>query len=120
MKKTDLENMSIDALWALHEQVSNILSLRIASEKRELEKRLAYLNRGPAAIVQDPLQTDSGEGRGRRKYPRVLAKYRNSTAPHETWSGRGKQPRWLVAAIKAGRRVEDFRIDQAAAPKGRR
>ena len=52
MKKIDLEDMSIDDLWTLHEKVSNILSTRIASEKHELEKRLAYLNRGADAIMQ--------------------------------------------------------------------
>lgn len=121
MKKIDLEAMSIDDLWTLHEKVSRILSVRIASEKHELEKRLAYLNRGTDAIVQGAdLTSGNGEGKPRRKYPRVLPKYRNPSAPHETWSGRGKQPRWLVAAIKTGRKIDDFRIGTAANSKGRR
>ena len=41
MKKIDLDGMSLDALWELHEQLSRILLLRIASETRELDKRLA-------------------------------------------------------------------------------
>jgi DNA-binding protein H-NS len=40
----------------------------------------------------------------------VLPKYRNPFVPSETWSGRGRQPRWLVAAVKAGRKIEDFKI----------
>lgn len=119
MKKIDLENMSIDELWTLHESVSRILSDRITSEKRELEKRLAYLNRGPDAIVQGTDPT-TGEAKPRRKYPRVLPKYRNPSAPHETWSGRGKQPRWLVAAIKSGRKIDDFRIGAAGSSRSRR
>ena len=121
MKKIDLESMSIDELWALHEKASRILSARIASEKHELEKRLAYLNRGSDAIMQGTaLATGNGEGKPRRKYPRVLPKYRNPSAPHETWSGRGKQPRWLVAAMKNGRKVDDFRIKSAADSKAKR
>ena len=121
MKKIELENMSIDDLWALHEKVSRILSTRIASEKHELEKRLAYLNRGADAIMQGAeLTSSNGDGKPRRNYPRVLPKYRNSAAPYETWSGRGKQPRWLVAAIKTGRKVDDFRIAAAGNSKGRR
>jgi DNA-binding protein H-NS len=121
MKKIDFEDMSIDELWALHERVSRILSARIATEKHELEKRLAYLNRGSDAITPGNVPaSDSGEGKQRRKYPRVLPKYRNTSAPHETWSGRGKQPRWIVAAMKNGRKIEDFRIRSAAEPKGRR
>jgi DNA-binding protein H-NS len=121
MKKIDLEDMSIDDLWTLHEKVSRILSVRIASEKHELEKRLAYLNRGTDAIMQGvELTSGNGEGKPRRKYPRVLPKYRNPSAPHETWSGRGKQPRWLVAAIKTGRKIDDFKIGAAGGSKGRR
>jgi DNA-binding protein H-NS len=121
MKKIDLETMSIDDLWTLPEKVSRILSARIASEKHELEKRLAYLNRGADAIMQGTeLASGNGEGKPRRKYPRVLPKYRNPSAPHETWSGRGKQPRWLVAAIKTGRKIDDFRISAAGNARGRR
>jgi DNA-binding protein H-NS len=120
MKKFDLKNMSIDDLWYLHEEVSKILSLRIASEKRELEKRLAYLSGGKSAITREIERVSNGERKPRRKYPRVLPKYRNPSTPFETWSGRGKQPRWLVAAIKLGRKIDDFKIGAAGNGKGRR
>ena len=122
MKKIDLEAMSFDDLWSLHEHISQILSVRITSEKRELERRLAVLNRGRDVIEgkedRDPAQGNAN-GRARRKYPRVLPKYRNPQTS-ETWSGRGKQPRWLVAAIKTGRKMEDFEIGAAGELKGRR
>jgi DNA-binding protein H-NS len=120
MKKNDLEAMSVDDLWTLHERVSKILSVRIASEKRELEKRLAYLNRGKVAVAQEAdLAARSVDGEPRRKYPRVMPKYRNPSSPSETWSGRGKQPRWLVAAIKSGRKIDDFRIGVASKTRQR-
>src|SRR3977135_3836795 len=119
MKKIDLEAMSIDDLWSLHEKISRILSARITSEKRELEKRLAVLNRGRDVIEGDS-QSYNSNGKARRKYPGVFPKYRNPQTPSETWSGRGKQPRWLAAAIKTGRKIEDFRIREAGGSKGRR
>jgi DNA-binding protein H-NS len=87
------------------------LSARIRAEKHELEKRLAVLNRGMDVVTQsgDPR---SFNGKPRRKYPRVLPKYRNPQTS-ETWSGRGKRPRWLVAAMKSGRKMEEYRIDEA-------
>ena len=118
MKKIDLETMSVDDLWSLHEQISKILSARITSEKRELEKRLAVLNRGIEGA--DASQSYNANGKARRKYPRVFPKYRNPQTPSETWSGRGKQPRWLAAAIKLGRKIEDFKIREAGGSKGRR
>jgi DNA-binding protein H-NS len=120
MKRVYLESMSVDDLWSLHGQISEILSARITSEKHELEKRLAVLSRGRDVIEGQAVSRSLGpSGKARRKYPRVLPKYRNPQTS-ETWSGRGKQPRWLVAAIKAGRSVEDFVIGGAGESKGRR
>ena len=116
-KKHELESMSLDDLWSLHEKVSAILSARIKAEKHELEKRLAVLNRG-MDIFDGSGEVPSFDGKPRRKYPRVLPKYRNPQTS-ETWSGRGKRPRWLVAAMKSGRKIEQFRIDATAGSKTR-
>ncbi len=121
MKKFNLEAMSFDELWSLHEQISQLLSVKITSEKRELEKRLAVLNRGMNLIEgndKDAPQSYNANGEARRKYPRVLPKYRNPQTS-ETWSGRGKRPRWLVAAIKTGRKIEDFEIGARESKVGR-
>jgi DNA-binding protein H-NS len=120
IKKIDLESMPVDDLWSLHEQISEVLSSRIMSEKHELEKRLAVLNRGRDMIEgKGDAFAYAVNGKARRKYPIVLPKYRNPLTS-ETWSGRGKQPRWLVAAIKTGRKMEDFKIAAGGESKGRR
>jgi DNA-binding protein H-NS len=115
MNQSNLETMSLDELWSLHERISNLLSERIIAEKRELEHRLVQLNRG-RNVREDVVVGLSADATSRphqkRKYPRVLAKYQNPAVPSEMWSGRGKQPRWLVSALKAGGRIEDFKIPQ--------
>ena len=40
---------------------------------------------------------------------KVAAKYRDKSTG-ETWSGRGLQPKWLKAAIAAGRKIGDFAV----------
>src|SRR5271154_6363190 len=113
MEKLDLEAMPLDDLWVLHEQISNVLSVRIIAEKRQLENRLVQLNRGKGAQETQGLDLKSSKTnreRPRRKYPRVFPKYQNPAVPSETWSGRGKRPRWLVSALKAGGTIEDFKI----------
>ena len=44
------------------------------------------------------------------KLGKVAPKYRNPDNASETWSGRGKQPRWLAAEVAKGRKTEDFLI----------
>jgi DNA-binding protein H-NS len=108
MIRTDLETMDFNELWLLHEELTKILSEKITAEKLELEKRLAQLN--PPEQISEAVDTKSKANRPRRKYPKVLPKYCNPSSPTETWSGRGKQPRWLVAALQSGHKLEDFRI----------
>jgi DNA-binding protein H-NS len=112
MKKFDFDAMSTDEMWQLHVEIGRLLSIRLTSEKRELEKRLARLRR-----EKELPRSEIGDGRlndaPRRSYPRVIPKYQNPNEPSETWSGRGKQPRWLTAALKTGHTIDDFVIGNA-------
>jgi DNA-binding protein H-NS len=124
-KKINLDGMSVDEMWKLHEEISRTLSVRLTSEKRELEKRLAQLHREKEMRQSEPAVARSSKKdapRERRKYPRVFPKYRNPNEPSETWSGRGKQPRWLAAALRTGHTIEEFAIGNAEPnkTKGRR
>jgi DNA-binding protein H-NS len=113
MEHSELASMPLEELWKLHEEISRILSARIIAEKQELESRLVQLTRGKVGRERpnDKLESASGDQRPKkRKYPKVNPKYQNPSAPSETWSGRGKQPRWLVSALNAGGHLEDFRI----------
>jgi DNA-binding protein H-NS len=110
MNRKSLENMSVDKLWDLHELITAILTEKINAEKLELNQRLQKLRRGTVGDIDVERR---GVDRARRPYPRVLPKYRNPSDPSETWSGRGKMPRWLKTQIGKGRAIEDFRIVQS-------
>ena len=106
MKRRDFNLMSVNELWALRLEISSVLANKIAAEKTKLENRLRQL------------QTDSVPSetvrRERRPYPQVFPKYRNPAEPAETWAGRGKQPRWLTAELKIGKKLDDFRIQSGS------
>ena len=92
MPRPNLSAMSVDALLKLHEDIDKALERKAS----ELRNQLSMLGR-PA--VQ----------RGSRlKGRKVPPKYRSPSG--ETWAGRGARPRWLVAALKKGKKVEDFLI----------
>ena len=116
MRKEDLTKMQFEQLWQLYEELTKLLAEKVIMEKRELEDRLAKLNR--VEIVGEigsnlPLTLSMTDRAPRRKYPKVLPKYRNPLSPSQTWSGRGKRPRWVVAALETGQRLDDLRIDNA-------
>jgi len=101
VRNKNLEKMSVDELWNLHEEIRSVLSTKLDAEKRQLERRLVQLN-GRA----------ENKPKTRRPYPEVHPKYRNPERPSETWSGRGKRPRWVDAQLRSGKKVDELLIAQ--------
>jgi DNA-binding protein H-NS len=99
----NLQSMSIDKLSKLREQVEAALRTKVIEERRAVQGQLGRLER---------LATNGLRGRAGRGGPRgaVAPKYRNPENPSETWAGRGLKPRWLAAALKSGKMLEDFSI----------
>jgi DNA-binding protein H-NS len=98
MKKYDSKSMPLEELWALREEIRSRLITKLEQEKHGLEDRLLELKLSGAPKKQ------------RRPYPDVLPKFRNPEPPHETWSGRGKQPRWVNKFLAAGKTLDGLRI----------
>jgi DNA-binding protein H-NS len=100
-----LKGMDVAGLLSLRAQIDE----RLLELRTELQKQLAALEgqaKGKSIRVGSSLK-------GRKVPP----KYRSRSG--ETWAGRGARPRWLVAAIKGGKKLDDFLIDKAAG-NGRR
>ena len=97
------KSMTTDELWHLHGEVASILARKIAEQKAKLEERLHFLENSNSAI---------GPKRPRRAYPRVLPKYQNPKNPAEKWAGRAKQPHWVRAQLRAGKKLDQFLIDR--------
>jgi DNA-binding protein H-NS len=49
-------------------------------------------------------------GTGRGLKGKVAPKYVNPENNSETWTGRGRQPRWLVAKLAKGAKLDQFKI----------
>ena len=92
-RPTNLSAMSIDALVNLREDLNKILDRKA----NELRSQLSMLDGGVAA-----------RPKGSLKGKKVPPKYRGPGGV--TWAGRGVKPRWLVAALKRGKKLDQFLI----------
>jgi DNA-binding protein H-NS len=97
-----LKGMNVQALMSLRNQIDK----RLLELRTELEKQLAALDGQPKGRAGKSLK-------GRKVPP----KYRSPSG--ETWAGRGARPKWMVAAMKKGRKMEDFLIDKLARKRRR-
>jgi DNA-binding protein H-NS len=48
----------------------------------------------------------SSKGKGQKVEPQ----YHNPADKGQTWSGRGRQPKWIAEGIAGGKQLADFRI----------
>ncbi len=109
----DLEAMDFEELWILHEELTKILLKRSQPKSGNSKTSCAAQPAGSIWCRLKVGRPRTGTGQPpRRKYPKVVPKYFNPLHPTETWSGRGKQPRWLVAALQLGHTLEEFRISR--------
>src|SRR5262249_45235217 len=106
MANVNLSRMTVEELMDLRERVEGLLSERHA----ELQEQLERMGRAIAVVGR----RGGGSALKGRKGP---PKYRGPSG--ETWAGPGARPRWLVAAIKGGKKLDDFLIDKSAR-KGRK
>src|SRR5262249_36964147 len=106
MAKVNLSRISVEALMDLRKRVDEMLVKRRAEIEKQLE-RIAVV--GGRRVVRG--------GGSALKGRKVSPKYRGPSG--ETWAGRGARPRWLVAAIKGGKKLDDFLINKSAR-KGRK
>ena len=101
MAKVNLSGMSVEALMDLRVRVDEMLVEHRAKLIEQLER---------IAVVGRPRIVRGGRSALRGK--KVPPKYRGPSG--ETWAGRGARPVWLVAAIKGGKKLDDFLIDKSA------
>jgi DNA-binding protein H-NS len=96
-----LKGMNVEALLSLRTQIDK----RLVELRTELTKQLAALGGQP----RDKSLRISSSLRGKKVPP----KYRS--AKGETWAGRGVKPRWMVEALKKGKKMESFLIKRQRA-----
>src|SRR5258708_7883257 len=102
MPKPNLSRMDVESLMNLRKRVDEMLVEHRVKIQNQLERI--------AVVGGDRVRRGRRSGsalRGRKVPPKYRSRF------GDTWAGRGARPRWLVAAIKGGRKLENFLIDKS-------
>jgi DNA-binding protein H-NS len=106
----DLASMSVDELWALREIIDAILADKISAELQELGRQLDRLSPRDKAAHHASRKHSKAAAQQYQSSRPVLPKYQNPMRPFETWSGRGRRPRWLKEQLITGKPLKDFSV----------
>lgn len=114
----NLDALSVAQLAKLQAEIPTVIERKTEQRQDAFRAKLARLAKdegfdlhklfGPALTASAvtvpakpaPVKTASG----------VAVKYRDQKNPENTWTGRGREPRWLVALTKAGHKREEYRV----------
>lgn len=101
----NLDAYSLKELKELQSQVAKAVS---SFELRRKKQALAELEE-KARAMGFSLAELTGSPQVRKRTPAV-PKYANPADASDTWSGRGRKPRWFVAALAKGKKPGDLAI----------
>lgn len=97
-----LKGMSVEALENLIANAQDLMEEYEKNRKQEVIREIKAL----AASAN--LDIDIKEEEPPKTKGKGFMKYRNPEDPKQTWTGRGKRPKWLNDALAAGKNLDDF------------
>lgn len=105
--------MAIDIKNLNHNQLSDLINRAKSRQDDLVKERESKLREKVLALVKAEgftIEELFGAAAARKKGRKVKPKYRNPDDAGQTWTGRGKRPRWFVDALAAGRKDKDLLI----------
>ena len=104
----DLDKMSPQQLQELISMAQKQIQKLHHSRIGEVRKSLTAKAKAEGYTIEQ-LFGKGGKSAKKAGTP-VAPKYRNKADPGQTWSGRGKRPRWLADALAKGKKLTDYAI----------
>ncbi len=101
----DIDSLSLSELKALRGKVDRAIATYEERKKKEALAELDDMARKMGYSLAELLALT-----GKKTRKAVAAKYANPENAAETWTGRGRKPRWVVAALESGKSLEDLEI----------
>ena len=101
----NLSKLSKEELQALKSDIDQELQNRKEAHRQETLTQLHDLAKDAGFTFEELV----GSSKGKTRVP-AKVKFRDPQNPSNTWAGRGRKPKWLEAAEKRGKKLEDFEV----------
>ena len=112
--KPDISDLSVEDLKRLQAEAEALIASKKDQAIEDAYNQIIAIAENVGYSVEELLEL--GEQK-RKKTTRkaVEPRYRNKNNAGETWTGRGKQPKWVAEALASGLTLEDLMIEKPAA-----
>ncbi len=105
----DIKKLSQSQLDALIQEAQARKTELHREELSKVKEEVMAFARSRGYTIEELFGGKARRGGGGKRGT-VAPKYRNPKDPAQTWTGRGKRPRWFQALIDSGKKEADLRI----------
>jgi len=109
MAKTNLSNYNLAELKGLQFDIEKEIKSRQKDEVRKAREQILAIAQDVGVPVSDLIAKAGGARKGGTG-AQGQARFRNPADESQTWTGRGRQPKWIAEALADGKSLEDFRV----------
>ena len=107
---TDIENLDIDQLQALTKKATDLIEQKQRQKLIDAYQKIVAIAQDVGMTPEELVQYGDEESLLNKRS--VAPRYRNPQDPLQTWTGRGKKPRWVIDALESGKTLEDLLISE--------
>lgn len=115
MATIDLSNYNLGELKGLQFDVEKEIKSRQQDELKKAREQILAIAQDVGLPVEELLSARSGKssksgGKGRKGgQSNASGQYRNPGDNAQTWTGRGRKPKWVIDALSNGKTLDDLR-----------
>ena len=110
MAKIDLAGYTLGELKGLQHDVEGAIKDRQQQDVQKAREQILAIAKDAGVSVEELLGNGGAKAKKAKKAngKKVDAKYQNPKGNSQTWTGRGRQPRWMAEAVANGSKPDDF------------
>jgi DNA-binding protein H-NS len=109
MVKIDLSNYNLSDLKGLQIEIEKEIKGRQQQEVKKAREQILAIAQDLGISVKQLLANAGAKQKG-GSATKVQPQYQNPTDNSQKWSGRGRQPKWIVEGLASGKTLDEFRI----------
>lgn len=109
MANIDLSGYNLSELKGLQHDIEKEIRSRQHQDLQKAREQILAIAQEAGVSVEELLAGGSKKpmsGKGQK----VQVRYRNPSDNSQTWTGRGRQPKWIAEGLAGGKSMDDFRI----------
>lgn len=110
MANIDLSGYNLAELKGLQFDIEKEIKNRQQQDVKKAREQILEIAQNMGISVEELLAKGPGKSKKAGSGAKVNPQYHNPADNSQTWTGRGRQPKWVVEALGKGKSLDDLRI----------